>query len=230
MEKQPVNAGLVGRREVLRGSSDVRALRTRREIAEALARLADRDEEITVSSIVGEAGISRGTFYTHYSGLEELAVELQAEVIHFLAGLERTRAHLDPEELFRSRRDSIAEALSGVVGHYAKYRPFYAAVFSMPVSQATVRLRVEALALELREHMTVDAVVPEEVDVPMAALFIAGGWVTVITEWVLGNLEADAADVVRHMVALVPEWLYRLRAAADDGAPKVSEEVEDKGL
>ncbi|MCS5478138.1 TetR/AcrR family transcriptional regulator [Corynebacterium sp. YIM 101645] len=215
MEKQPVNAGLVGRRETLRESSDVRAVRTRGQISEALERLTARGAEITVSSIVREAGISRGTFYTHYSGLEGLAVELQAEVVHLLAGLERTQAHLDPEERVRSRRDSIAEALGGVVEHYARYRSFYAAVFSMPVSQANARLRVEALAAELQEHMSIDAVVPEGVNIRLAALFIAGGWTTVITDWVLGNVEATEGDVARHMVMLVPEWLYRLRVNAD---------------
>lgn len=212
MEKQPVHAGLDGRREVLRGSRDVRAVRTRGEIVKALERLAERGEAITVSSIVREAGISRGTFYTHYSGLEELAVELQAEVVHFLAGVERTEAHLDSEATMHSRRSSIAAALGGVVEHYARYRPFYAAVFAVPISQAAAKVRVEALASELMEHMRVDAVVPEKVNVRMAALFIAGGWTAVITDWVLGELVATEAEVTDHMVNLVPEWLYRLRA------------------
>lgn len=216
MEKQSGNAGLDGRREALRGSTDVRAVRTRGEIVSALERLAGRGDDVTVSSIVREAGISRGTFYTHYAGLEELAIELQAQVVHFLAGTERTKAHLDPGEAMRSRRDSIAEALGGVVAHYARYRPFYAAVFAMPISQDVARRRVEALAVELQEHMSNDAVVPEDVNVRMAALFIAGGWVTVITDWILGNLEATEGEVTRHMVMLVPEWLYRLRPTADN--------------
>lgn len=228
MGKELVEAGLVGRRQTLRDSSDARAVRTRQQIVEALERLTGQGTDVTVSSIVREAGISRGTFYTHYSGLEELAVQLQAEVVHFLAGLERTRAHLDPEGLVRSRRDSIAEALGGVVEHYAKYRPFYAAVFSMPVSQATAKLRVEALASELHEHMSIDAVVPETVNIRMAALFIAGGWTTVITDWVLGNLKASEAEVARHMVMLVPEWLYRLRPTADREATEGTSESDPR--
>lgn len=219
MNENSVDAGLTARRKVLRDSTDARAMRTRREIASALERLAEAGVEITVSSIVREVGVSRGTFYTHYSGLEDLALELQAEVVHSLAGMERARAHLDPEELVRSRRESISEALGGVVEHYAKYRTFYVAVFSVPVSQAAMTRRVEALAAELQKHMEIDAVVPEGVDIRIASLFIAGGWTTILVDWVLGNLVADGEQVTRHMVSLVPEWLYRLRASADLQVP-----------
>lgn len=208
---QPQNVGLGRRRQALKGSTDARAVRTRDSIIAALRRLAENDVDITVSALVREAGISRGTFYTHFSGLEELAVAVQAEVVHFLAGLERAEAHLDPAETIRSRRESIAEALAGVVRHYAHYQGFYAAVFSLPISQAAAKARVEALAIELEEHMRVDAVIPPRVNVKMAALFIAGGWTTVISEWVLGNIQASEAQVAEHLVELVPEWLYRLR-------------------
>lgn len=224
MKELSENAGLIGRREVLRDSTDVRAVRTRDRIVGALKRLAERGDGISVSSIVREAGISRGTFYTYFSGLEDLAVELQAEVVHVLAGLERTQAHLDPDEMMRSRRESIGEALRGVVGHYSRYKPFYAAVFSMPISQSAAKLRVEALASELREHMEIDAVVPEGVDIQVAALFIAGGWTTVLTEWVLGNVEATEGGVARHMVDLIPEWMYRLRAGGE-GPSSVSSDL-----
>lgn len=208
---QSQEVGLGRRRQALKSSTDARAVRTRDCIIAALNHLAENGSEITVSALVREAGISRGTFYTHFSGLEELAVAMQAEVVHFLAGLERTEAHLDPAETIRSRKESIAEALAGVVGHYARYQGFYAAVFSLPISQAAAKKRVEALAIELEEHMCTDAVVPPHVNVKMAALFIAGGWTTVISEWVLGNVQATEAQVAEHLVELVPEWLYRLR-------------------
>jgi AcrR family transcriptional regulator len=202
------------RREVLRESTDARALRTRREIAEALQRLAQRKADVTVSSLVREAGVSRGTFYTHYAGLEELAGDLQATLVHHIAGWERQRAHLDPGEAVMSRRESIAEALRMVVDHYSEYRSFYAAVFSLPTSLETTNALVTALADELQEHMLTDAMIPPDVDARMAALFIAGGWMTVISEWVMGRLDAQEALVARHLVSLVPEWMYQLRHAA----------------
>lgn len=211
MEKQSESLGLDGRREALRGSTDARAVRTRDRIVSALEYLAEQGREINVSSVVREAGISRGTFYTHFSSLEDLAVEMQAEVVHLLAGMERTAAHLDPKGTSESRRESISKALSEVVDHYYRYRSFYAAVFSMPISQAAAKARVEALATELQEHMSIDAVVPEHVNVRMASLFIAGGWITVLSEWTLGSFEATGEQVAEHMVSLVPEWLYRLR-------------------
>ena len=106
---------------------------------------------------------------------------------------------------------TVRSPLGGVVAHYSRFRPFYAAVFAMPVPLTTAMARVEALASELAEHMRVDALIPPEVDIRMASLFIAGGWTTVLTEWVLGHVEATEEQVTEHMVELAPEWLYRLR-------------------
>lgn len=209
------SASIDGRRESLRGSTDSRAIRTRKQIADALDELARLKVEVTVSSLVREAGISRGTFYTHYSGLDELAGELQAAIVHRIARWERQRARLDPNEAVLSRRESIAEALKMVVDHYAEYRLFYAAVFSLPTSLVATNVLVEALAEELNEHMLNDAQVPAGMDPSIAALFIAGAWVAVISEWVMGRIDANEADVTRHLVGLVPEWMYRLRGPGE---------------
>lgn len=190
-------------------------MRTRKQIADALDEMARRKIDVTVSSLVREAGISRGTFYTHYAGLDELAGELQAAIVHRIARWERQRAHMDPREVVRSRRDSIAEALRMVVEHYSEYRLFYTAVFSLPTSLVATNVLVEALADELLEHMLHDAQIPPDVDPPMAALFIAGGWMAVISEWVMGRIEASEEAVARHLVTLVPEWMYQLRGAGE---------------
>ncbi|QCU79660.1 TetR/AcrR family transcriptional regulator (plasmid) [Citricoccus sp. SGAir0253] len=178
---------------------------------DALGRMAQRDADVTVSALVREAGISRGTFYTHYSGLEELAGELQTTIVHDIAGWERERAHHDPDEAFLSRRESIAQAMRMVVAHYAEYRTFYAAVFALPTSLQSTHPLVEALADELHRHIVGDAQTPDGVNAQMASLFMAGGWATLISEWVLGRIEASEDDVTRHLVDLLPEWMYRLR-------------------
>lgn len=216
MDTQPENMGLNGRRETLRDSTDARAIRTRSDIARALETLAGHGETITVSSIVREAGISRGTFYTHYSNLEELAVEFQADIVHLLAGAERDEAHLSPTMSTAQRRETIRVALREVVRHYGRYRPFYTAAFGVPIPQAAATARVEALAGELTEHMRVDALVPADINVRIAALFIAGGWTTIITEWVMGKLDATEEQVTEHMVNLAPQWLYLLKPAGGD--------------
>ena len=209
-------AGINGRRDVLRDSTDLRAVRTRKQIADALDGLARRKVEVTVSSLVREAGVSRGTFYTHYSGLDELAGELQAAIVHRIAHWERQRAHADPGETVLSRRESIAEALRMLVDHYAEYKLFYAAIFSLPTSLVATNVLVDALADELREHMLIDARIPDGVDASIASLFIAGGWMAVISEWVMGRLEASGAAVAAHLVSLVPEWMYQLRGAVEE--------------
>lgn len=219
MPVNPESVNLSGRREELRDSTDVRALRTRRGIAEALERLALRQAEVSVSSLVREAGISRGTFYTHYADLGELAGELQTTIVHRIAGWERERARLDATEVIMSRRQSIAEALRMVVDHYSQYREFYRAVFSLPTSLQAANALVEALAIELQEHMETDAMTPEHIDARVAAQFIAGGWTTVISEWVMGRLNASETSLARHLVDLLPDWMYRLRSTSESTHP-----------
>lgn len=87
-----------------------RRLQTRREVGEAALRLfAERGfDAVTVAEIAAEAGISRRTFFTHFSGKEEAAL---AGADDDLEPLRRALAEKDPAtsfvEVFRAHAPDL---------------------------------------------------------------------------------------------------------------------------
>ena len=63
------------------------SLKTRDSIKKAFALLINEKKDltkITVKALVAKAGITRSTFYTHYTSLEEVAKEYETEAIDLL--------------------------------------------------------------------------------------------------------------------------------------------------
>ena len=67
--------------------ANVASQRTRIKIREAYAKLTEEKKSIsciTVKELVEKAGITRGTFYTHYSNIYDVAKDFQDEIIDIL--------------------------------------------------------------------------------------------------------------------------------------------------
>ncbi|MGP2481205.1 TetR/AcrR family transcriptional regulator, partial [Listeria monocytogenes] len=72
-------------RDGLRCSSDPRVEATRAKLFDAVRELSAAGEDISVSSVAKAAGVGRATFYTHFSGIDDLALHLQETTFHALA-------------------------------------------------------------------------------------------------------------------------------------------------
>jgi AcrR family transcriptional regulator len=202
----------------LRSSADPRAQRTRQKVFDAVEQLVGEGGDVTVSAIVGRAGVSRATFYTHFADLDDLAVRLQEAAFDDIAAVAR-REHSDS--------DSGAMLASQVrlVQHYADHRPLYAAIFSLPNAQVVQARVSDAMERDIREHiedLRGAGRLPQGVLVEIAARYLADAATGVIVAWVVGRLDADVDTLARHLLELMPRWMHRgsIGTAGDaDGAP-----------
>lgn len=219
MTRGEANLDLAAVRDGIRTSTDPRVAATRSRLYEAVRSLSADAADITVRSVTERAGVSRATFYTHFSGVDDLALHLQEQAFHDIAVETRggNVARTDPAVVMkRSQRALIA--------HYEAYRSLYAGVFSIAVPRGVESRVAELMAEEILTHIRDIAPAPTGIDPDIAATYIAHAATGVIASWVLGDIEATGDEVARHLTQLMPRWMHSsIPAATGDPEGRRSE-------
>ena len=190
-------------RSGIRTSADPRVARTRQAILDAVEELAAGDEPITVAAIVRAAGIGRSSFYTHFSGIDELAVEV-------LGGVFRTIGAEDVE-LRRNRVVTGAEAARvaqvRLVGHLVQHRALYASMLALPFTSAVYTQAVEGYAAQVRATIALLPEIPHGLSADAVAIYTASGSLGLLAHWVRSDDPVPADVLVEQLMSLVPVWL-----------------------
>lgn len=202
MNRADANPDLAAVRDGLRTSTDRRVAATRSRLFDAVRDLAGQGAEITVRSMTERAGVSRATFYTHFSGIDDLALHLQEQAFHDIAEDSRPAdgGALDASLMERSQRALIA--------HYATYRALYAGAFAVAVPRGAESRVAELMKVEILAHLRSFAQPPPGIDPAIAATYIAHAATGVIASWVLGDIEATEDELARHLTQLMPRWMH----------------------
>jgi AcrR family transcriptional regulator len=190
-------------RSGIRASDDPRVARTRQAILDAVESLADGAETITVAAIVRTAGIGRSSFYTHFSGIDELAVTV-------LSGAFQTIGAEDVE-LRRNRIVSGAEAARvaqvRLVGHLVQHRALYASMLALPFTSSVFTRAVEAYAVQVRATLALLPGIPNGLSVDAVAIYTASGSLGLLAHWIRSDSPVPADVLVDQLLSLVPAWL-----------------------
>ena len=190
-------------RSGIRTSGDPRVARTRQAILDAVEELAAGDQPITVAAIVRAAGIGRSSFYTHFSGIDELAVEV-------LGGVFRTIGAEDVE-LRRNRVVTGAEAARvaqvRLVGHLVQHRALYASMLALPFTSAVYTQAVEGYAAQVRATIALLPEIPHGLSADAVAIYTASGSLGLLAHWVRSDDPVPADVLVEQLMSLVPVWL-----------------------
>lgn len=183
-------------RRTLQVSTDPRVVRTRAAISEAVHELSRAGGELTVASVARSAGISRASFYSHYRGLDELALVLTGEAFASIAQCWFAQEH--------DRADAMLVSQRRLVAHFAQNRRFYRTVASMPVSKegylATVRAMASVIEISIAEQ-------PLAAPVEATARYIAGAAYGLIDAWLTGEVDITDEQLVDRLVSLLPTWM-----------------------
>ena len=167
-------------------AADPRPGRTRAAIKRAVTRLAASGcVDISVHAIAREAGISRTAFYSQFSDLDALAMGMLADAFEGETGAE------------------------SLVDFIARHRQFFRASLDWRLRNQVQESVVAMLAERLRARMAEDAssAAPSGVDPDDAALFLAGGAIAVLTQWVRDDEPEPAHAVAERLDALQAVWL-----------------------
>jgi AcrR family transcriptional regulator len=191
-------------RDTLKQSVDPRVARTRAGIAAAVHELSEVGEELSVASIVRVAGISRASFYSHYSGVDELADSLRRDAFLTIGDLFLSDHDHERPEAMRLSQERL-------VAHFADNRALYNAVGAIPVSKDGYLVGVRAMAgvieIALDEHPDR----PRDLQKEAVARYIAGAAYGLLDAWIAGELELTESEVVDHLTRLLPPWFSGVR-------------------
>ncbi|CAN5123286.1 TetR/AcrR family transcriptional regulator [soil metagenome] len=190
-------------RSGIRVSGDPRVVRTRQAILDAVETLASGDEPISVAAIVRTAGIARSSFYTHFSGIDELAVTVLGGVFDAIGA--------EDVELRRHRIVSGAEAARvaqvRLVGHLVQHRALYASMLALPFTSAVYTRAVQGYAAQVRATIGLLPEIPAGVSADAVAIYTASGSLGLLAHWIRSGDHVPADVLVDQLMSLVPAWL-----------------------
>ncbi|WP_125105695.1 TetR/AcrR family transcriptional regulator [Gulosibacter massiliensis] len=183
---------------------DPRPARTRAAIKYAVGRLAERPgTDMTVNAITREAGVSRSAFYDQFSDLDALAIDMLAEVF-------RTYSTADTAALRAGTPSVVAAttALECLVDYLDEHRTFFVSSLEWRTSSRVPESVNEALAASYRDVFdAMGDAVPASINRDDAALFLAGGSITLIAAWMRTSSPAPKRELVERIIAQQPGWL-----------------------
>jgi AcrR family transcriptional regulator len=197
------------RREAMLDGADARAIRTRQRLSAALTQSMTEGSPTPppVSRVCELAGVTRSAFYSHFSGLDELAVFAVSEVFEQLGEDDlrrRAGAPLTP-------REAATIVIRDLVARFDTAPT----LFTWAVAGAGARtawMVIDLVASRTRRTVAALGVAPASVDLAVVADFLAGGVVNAVRAHVAqGHGEMPAAErgehLVSEIVALLPAWL-----------------------
>jgi AcrR family transcriptional regulator len=164
---------------------------------------------LTVSTLVSRAGISRSSFYAQFASIDQLALEmLRGALADITAAGEvlRNTAEVSNEEFARA-------SVGRLVAHVDENRVLYRSVLNIPVSY---REAVKTLETELRVAIPRVPASSGQVEHGVAAAYMAGGTVAVLSGWLHDPDSRTRDDVTEQMLALLPSWIAGTPGPASD--------------
>jgi len=190
-------------RKGIRSSGDPRVTRTRQAILDSVAELAAGDGPITVAAIVRTAGIGRSSFYTHFSGIDELAVQVLRGAFESIGAedVELRRHHIV------SGAEAARLAQVRLVGHLVQHRALYASMLALPFTSAVFTQAVEGYAAQVRATIALLPETPHGLSADAVAVYTASGSLGLLAHWIRSDDPVSADELVDQLMSLLPAWL-----------------------
>lgn len=173
---------------------DPRILRTRKLLEEALLGLGAVKPfaAISVADVVTAAGVSRSTFYDHFSDVEELLFQTLQE------GVQIEHAQANASESFR--RDAPPVELLDFLRHVERHRSLYRSALGKQGSTTFFHVLRERIELDLHRdfgQIAFPAALPE----PIATAAVSGIVLGILMQWIENDPLTDSAAVA--------DWIWR---------------------
>lgn len=179
--------------------TDLRIIKTKNALHHALLDLLDEKmlEEISITEICRAAKINRGTFYQHYSQIEDLFEEYFKEITGDLA-----RAYQEPYRYVSALKVSkLNSSTIRIFHHIQKYEHFYRIVFSKNVPLKYYYLLFEEINRLLLEEM--DPKTPDGINKQIHCAYQANAIIGMIIEWYKNDFSFSADYLNDQLVKLL---------------------------
>ena len=166
---------------------DPRPARTRAAILAAIERLGEQGAELSVSSVVVEASLSRSSFYSQFTDIGDVAVQLLRELY------ERNTVPEEPRA-----------AMTLLLTEFHARRHLYAVVLG---DSATVSSEWEVCEVIAAASLpAIAAAAPPHVQPEFAARFFASGTLACIVAWLRSEHPASIDTIADQLLLMRPSW------------------------
>lgn len=187
-------------------STDPRAQRTRAAIIRATGELlAAHRIAFSVQQVADLAGVSRASFYTHFSGIDDVMNSMLFATLGDIR--DRYEAELLAGDV--SPRQAMHNADALFVDAMWRNREVLAMLLRGP-SRAEVReVIATGVANELGKSFARRiSHAPAGIDVTIAARYVGGATAEIIAAWVTGDIDATPERILQHFDELMPRWMF----------------------
>lgn len=175
---------------------DKRIRRTKKLLRQALTRLMQQKDfqSITVSDVVREADINRGTFYAHYRDVYDLREKIEAEMIADFRGM---IADLKPSET-----TTLRPVLSRAVDYLEENREIVTALVQGTGVEGFGRKLIGVI-----EGCRMEMLVYRSIEDVYEARFLATGIVGMMEKWIAEPQPIPKNEMVELMVRILTPLL-----------------------
>lgn len=192
---------------------DPRARRSRDRLTKAVVTFAEagRLDDVSVSELAREAGVTRDTFYRHASSVTDLLTTAIGEMIEEF-GAAYSAELPSRVDLPAILRDSETQLLRHIVAHANVYRTALTGASAGPAYTILQRFLGQNIEKALREYPDIAPLPPRELDdraVAMIAAYGAAGFLGAVREWLSSDDLSDVDSAVRVISASAPQWWSR---------------------
>jgi AcrR family transcriptional regulator len=190
-------------RSTLKASRDPRALRTRAALIAATSTLMHKSgEAFTAEQIATEAGVSRSSFYAHFTSAEAAVLAVFRDTIDTIGRDGFSSVHLTSSDGLNFAR----AATTAVVTHVAENQPLYRAVLQLDLqADAYSAVFADFTAVVHAAVLSLESV-PSHIQPSTAAAYIAGGSLAVLRERIISPDAIDVDPLVEELVGMIPDW------------------------
>lgn len=192
---------------------DRRVARTRQQLQAALIGLMQERafDQITVEEICAAANVGRSTFYTHYTGRDDLLRKGLKDFEAELTDGSTNRGTLPSDTA--SRFAFVLPMLAHAQGHADHYRAHLTPSGGGGVALETIHDIV--LGLVRREIRSEDAIAPgDKLASQVGEQFMAGGFVAILTWWLASGGKPSPERVAALAASLLEGSFEALKARA----------------
>ncbi|WP_405146663.1 TetR/AcrR family transcriptional regulator [Nocardia salmonicida] len=184
--------------------TDPRSMRTRRQLLEAFEQALEAGTTPTVSDLVRDAGISRSTFYAHFTGIEEVGVAALRVILDAFEPSET------PDVGDRGVGPSAA-TFEDLFAHLGAHRRLCSAVLVTDAHLPAFAELKTTLVSQLTAAINRSSDTPEGLDAGRAASFLVGGILALLLESLRSPEQSEDEDLGATLAAMLPEWLAGTR-------------------
>ncbi len=175
------------------------AIRSRSLIKKAIAKLIHEKDinKITVSDVIREADISRGTFYAHYTDIYSVIEQIQSEEISNL------NKFIDKFYFDASNTGEFEEFIKEICSYLAADKEYYALLTNSNIFVSFID-RVRKIYFDrISSYLLENNQITEKSKAETYMIFVTSGAKDVLISWLNGDIHATTEEIANSLATLI---------------------------